>query len=78
MARTKTAVQVFTLLSILPLIANSTDFNYPAVFNFGDSNSDTGGFAAGLGLLLDPPYGTDLLQKPPPEGSLMAGSLLIF
>uniref|UniRef100_A0A6N2LXG7 Alpha-L-fucosidase n=1 Tax=Salix viminalis TaxID=40686 RepID=A0A6N2LXG7_SALVM len=75
MARTKTAVQVFTLLSILPFIANSTDFNYPAVFNFGDSNSDTGDFAAGLGLLLDPPYGQTYFKTP--TGRFSDGRLIV-
>ncbi|RYQ90604.1 hypothetical protein Ahy_B09g096650 isoform D [Arachis hypogaea] len=38
-------------------VANSSDLSYPAVFNFGDSNSDTGDLAAGLGFQLIQPYG---------------------
>ncbi|KAK3005946.1 hypothetical protein RJ639_016732 [Escallonia herrerae] len=37
--------------------AFSIDFNYPAIFNFGDSNSDTGGYVAGLAYHLYPPNG---------------------
>ncbi|GMY06775.1 esterase-like isoform X1 [Fagus crenata] len=48
---------------------------FPAIFNFGDSNSDTGGLSASL-ITPKPPYGetyfTNLL-----EGSRMAGSLSI-
>ena len=29
----------------------------PIIFNFGDSNSDTGGFAARFGEPVNPPYG---------------------
>ncbi|KAL1339768.1 hypothetical protein HN51_028098 [Arachis hypogaea] len=39
------------------VVANSSDLSYPAVFNFGDSNSDTGDLAAGLGFQLIQPYG---------------------
>ncbi|KAL3573545.1 hypothetical protein D5086_024158 [Populus alba] len=64
MARRKIALQVFILLSILSSVANSIDFNYPSVFNFGDSNSDTGDLAAGLGFLLDPPNGQIYFKTP--------------
>ncbi|RWW44984.1 hypothetical protein BHE74_00049216 [Ensete ventricosum] len=33
------------------------------LFNFGDSNSDTGGFAAGLGFYLGPPSGRQFFHK---------------
>ncbi|KAJ6876868.1 GDSL esterase/lipase [Populus alba x Populus x berolinensis] len=64
MATTKIALQVFIPLSILSSVANSIDFNYPSVFNFGDSNSDTGDLAAGLGFLLDPPNGQIYFKTP--------------
>ncbi|KAF5463451.1 hypothetical protein F2P56_019365 [Juglans regia] len=48
---------ILTLFSIILPLANSIDFHYPIVFNFGDSNSDTGGLAAGLGFRLAPPNG---------------------
>ncbi|KAL0926407.1 hypothetical protein M5K25_002637 [Dendrobium thyrsiflorum] len=44
--------------------ASAVDFNYPAIFNFGDSNSDTGGLVAGIGEILDPPYGQNYFQRP--------------
>ncbi|ESR46415.1 hypothetical protein CICLE_v10000365mg [Citrus x clementina] len=50
-------VQILTLCSIILPKANSLVFKYPAVFNFGDSNSDTGELSAGLGFTLDPVYG---------------------
>ncbi|KAL9450624.1 hypothetical protein AB3S75_012366 [Citrus x aurantiifolia] len=50
-------VQILTLCSIILPKANSVVFKYPAVFNFGDSNSDTGELGAGLGFTLDPVYG---------------------
>ncbi|KAI5658953.1 hypothetical protein M9H77_27746 [Catharanthus roseus] len=51
------------------------DFNYPAVFNFGDSNSDTGGLVAGIGDRLDPPNGQNYFQKP--SGRFCDGRLII-
>nr|XP_015875181.2 GDSL esterase/lipase At1g54790-like [Ziziphus jujuba var. spinosa] len=57
MASKTLIVQIVTLCSIFLPLSNSADLNYPAVFNFGDSNSDTGEFAAGMGLLIGPPNG---------------------
>ncbi|KAI3516121.1 hypothetical protein L1887_15031 [Cichorium endivia] len=52
----------FTLL--LPISTfSSPDCNFPAVFNFGDSNSDTGGLSAMFG------------QVPPPNGETFFHSL---
>lgn len=49
-------LQIVTIFFVVFLpIAYS--LNYPAVFNFGDSNSDTGGLTAGLGFRLPQPYG---------------------
>ncbi|KAK2983035.1 hypothetical protein RJ640_025044 [Escallonia rubra] len=47
---------VAIFLTCLPL-AYCIEFNYPAAFNFGDSNSDTGGIYAAFGGGLNPPYG---------------------
>ncbi|KAK4802798.1 hypothetical protein SAY86_001001 [Trapa natans] len=49
-------LQSLVLVCILVLVS-STDFNFPDVFNFGDSNSDTGDRTAGLGIRLDLPNG---------------------
>ncbi|CAL2235154.1 unnamed protein product [Prunus armeniaca] len=39
------------------------DSEFPAIFNFGDSNSDTGGLAASL-LPPPPPYGETYFHMP--------------
>ncbi|KAK4389199.1 GDSL esterase/lipase [Sesamum angolense] len=65
-----------TLLLIICLpLSTSIDFNYPAVFNFGDSNSDTGGLVSGLAEALDPPNGQIYFQKP--SGRFCDGRLII-
>ncbi|XP_010278961.1 PREDICTED: GDSL esterase/lipase At1g54790-like [Nelumbo nucifera] len=57
-------------------LAETIDFSYPAVFNFGDSNSDTGGLvAAGIGESLDPPNGQTYFHKP--SGRFCDGRLII-
>ena len=68
-------VPILTLFSIFFPLTDSIDFNYPAVFNFGDSNSDTGGLVAGLADHLDPPYGQIYFQKP--SGRFCDGRLII-
>ncbi|CAA3015241.1 GDSL esterase lipase At1g54790 [Olea europaea subsp. europaea] len=65
---------LFLFLICLPL-SNSIDFNYPAVFNFGDSNSDTGNLVAGMAEQLDPPNGQIYFQKP--SGRFYDGHLII-
>ncbi|KAA8550904.1 hypothetical protein F0562_002588 [Nyssa sinensis] len=51
------------------------NFSYPAVFNFGDSNSDTGGLAAGIAFPLGPPNGqTHFLE---PSGRFCDGRLIL-
>jgi hypothetical protein len=75
MADRDIALQILTLLSILSSTVNSIDFNYPAVFNFGDSNSDTGDLAAGLGFLLAPPNGQIYFKTP--TGRFCDGRLIV-
>ncbi|KAK4282830.1 hypothetical protein QN277_014158 [Acacia crassicarpa] len=53
-----------TLFCLCLGMAYSVDFNFPAVFNFGDSNSDTGDLAAGLGFQPPPPYGQTFFKTP--------------
>ncbi|GMP36267.1 hypothetical protein CsSME_00008449 [Camellia sinensis var. sinensis] len=48
--------------------------NFPAIYNFGDSNSDTGGFAAAFGVT-GLPYGKTFFGKP--SGRASDGRLLI-
>ncbi|GAB4835865.1 hypothetical protein Ancab_000782 [Ancistrocladus abbreviatus] len=73
---TKTFLLQFLLLvSIFIPYSKSIDFNYPAVFNFGDSNSDTGNLiAAGIEELV-PPNGQTYFQKP--SGRYCDGRLII-
>jgi hypothetical protein len=53
----------------------SSDFDYPAAFNFGDSNSDTGGrIAAGFEPML-PPYGSTFFGGP--AGRFSDGRLIL-
>ncbi|KAL2325465.1 hypothetical protein Fmac_024523 [Flemingia macrophylla] len=68
------AFQVVTLCITLA-VANSVDFSYPAVFNFGDSNSDTGELAAGLGFLVSSPFGQSYFN--PPSGRFSDGRLIV-
>ncbi|GJT41837.1 GDSL esterase/lipase [Tanacetum coccineum] len=51
------------------------EFNYPAVFNFGDSNSDTGDLVAGVGDHLDPPNGQTYFKGP--SGRFCDGRLIV-
>ncbi|XP_023889376.2 esterase [Quercus suber] len=48
--------------------------NFPAIFNFGDSNSDTGGLSASL-RTTPPPYGETYFHKP--AGRASDGRLMI-
>ncbi|XP_062110072.1 GDSL esterase/lipase At1g09390-like [Humulus lupulus] len=45
------------------------------IFNFGDSNSDTGGFAIGYGIIFGPPTGRTFFHRP--TGRLCDGRLMI-
>lgn len=67
---------ILTLYFILnPIAYSTTDFNYPAVFNFGDSNSDTGELGAALGFLLDPPNGQNYFKES--AGRFCDGRLIV-
>ncbi|XP_015875168.3 GDSL esterase/lipase At1g54790-like [Ziziphus jujuba] len=68
-------IQIIIFSSILLPLSSSRDYNYPAVFNFGDSNSDTGGLVAGIGFHLDPPNGH--LYFKTPSGRLSDGRLIV-
>lgn len=68
-------LQILTLSSISFPLVTPFELDFPAVFNFGDSNSDTGGLVAGLGELLEPPNGEIYFQKP--SGRFCDGRLII-
>lgn len=67
-----------TISHTLPPLAVSfpIPLNFPAVFNFGDSNSDTGELSSGLGFLLQPSYGQTYF-KPPSSGRFCNGRLIL-
>ncbi|GMI65324.1 hypothetical protein like AT1G54790 [Hibiscus trionum] len=67
--------QATTLVCLLFCMANCVQFNYPAVFNFGDSNSDTGELVAALGDILDPPNGQNYFKAP--SGRFSDGRLMV-
>nr|XP_023897941.1 GDSL esterase/lipase At1g54790-like isoform X2 [Quercus suber] len=75
MATKNTILPILTLFSIFLPLATSIDFNYPAVFNFGDSNSDTGELTVGLGFSLDPPNGQHYFKTS--TGRFCDGRLII-
>ncbi|GKV08934.1 hypothetical protein SLEP1_g20504 [Rubroshorea leprosula] len=76
MTTTKSSlIQILNLSILCFTISTSIDFNYPTVFNFGDSNSDTGELVAGLGVRLDPPYGQTYFEIP--SGRFCDGRLIV-
>lgn len=58
-----------------PNLAHSDCKNPPIIFNFGDSNSDTGGLVAGLGYTVNLPNGRAFFGRS--TGRLSDGRLLI-
>ncbi|KAJ3676315.1 hypothetical protein LUZ60_003727 [Juncus effusus] len=72
-----TAMILLFCLLLLPLVASGEidHFNYPAVFNFGDSNSDTGGRVATGLESINPPYGETFFGHP--VGRFCDGRLII-
>ncbi|KAB5529342.1 hypothetical protein DKX38_019423 [Salix brachista] len=68
-------LHVLTFISIFFPPAQSIHFKFPAVFNFGDSNSDTGNLV-GAGIeFIRPPYGEIHFQIP--SGRYCDGRLVI-
>ncbi|KAK1278715.1 GDSL esterase/lipase LIP-4 [Acorus gramineus] len=63
-------------LSSLTSTTESKCAKRPIIFNFGDSNSDTGGFTAGRGIQIGPPYGR-LFFRRPSSGRFCDGRLII-
>ncbi|ESW13035.1 hypothetical protein PHAVU_008G162300 [Phaseolus vulgaris] len=71
-------VSLFVILSIATLVPNpvfsTNQCAFPAIFNFGDSNSDTGGLAASI-IAPKPPYGDTYFHRP--AGRFSDGRLII-
>ncbi|KAJ8753455.1 hypothetical protein K2173_019854 [Erythroxylum novogranatense] len=77
MATQKPILHILVLLFfiIFPLTRSIKHFKFPAVFNFGDSNSDTGNLIAAGIESIDPPYGQIHFEKP--SGRYCDGRLII-
>lgn len=60
---------------LLPVSIHCQCIKKPIIFNFGDSNSDTGGYADGLGFNFAPPNGRTYFHQP--AGRLSDGRLMI-
>lgn len=73
---TKTRIlQILTLISISLPLAKSIHFDHPAVFNFGDSNSDTGNLvSAGIETLVSP---NGQIHFKNPSGRYSDGRLIV-
>ncbi|XP_038714886.1 GDSL esterase/lipase At1g54790-like isoform X1 [Tripterygium wilfordii] len=69
-------LQILIFVSIFSPCVHASDFDYPAVFNFGDSNSDTGELTAGLGFFLQAPNGQTFF-KTPTTGRFCDGRLIV-
>jgi len=68
-------VLVSVLWFLLPVLVVSECGTGAVLFNFGDSNSDTGGYMAGLGSNFSLPHGR--LFPHQPSGRLCDGRLII-
>ncbi|XP_044481695.1 GDSL esterase/lipase At1g54790-like isoform X2 [Mangifera indica] len=69
------AAKILAFIFLLFHVTYSIDFNFRAVFNFGDSNSDTGDLIAAGIESIDPPFGQIYFQKP--SGRYSDGRLII-
>eukprot|EP00268_Persea_americana_P055671 TRINITY_DN6495_c0_g1_i6.p1 TRINITY_DN6495_c0_g1~~TRINITY_DN6495_c0_g1_i6.p1 ORF type:complete len:256 (-),score=23.64 TRINITY_DN6495_c0_g1_i6:857-1624(-) len=65
---------IFLTTLIIPCILASKQCDFPAVFNFGDSNSDTGGLSAAFGPA-PPPHGKTYFHHP--TGRYCDGRLIV-
>ena len=61
-------VMLFSATNMFNLASAHKICNFPAIFNFGDSNSDTGNFDASL-FELRSPYGETFFHRPVGRGS---------
>ncbi|RVW41643.1 GDSL esterase/lipase [Vitis vinifera] len=69
-------IPISVILSVcFPLNVECGCSRSPVIFNMGDSNSDTGGFYSGLGIIMPPPEGRAFFHKF--AGRLSDGRLII-
>ncbi|XP_076907328.1 GDSL esterase/lipase At1g09390-like [Bidens hawaiensis] len=66
---------IIVTLVVVPEFSESVCTSRPLIFNFGDSNSDTGGLVGGLGYSIDSPYGRAFFPRS--TGRLSDGRLII-
>lgn len=74
-------VILYLYLPLLPHSVHCQCTKNPIIFNFGDSNSDTGGYADGVGLNFSPPNGRTYFHQPArrlSDGRLMIDFLCKF
>lgn len=74
MAAAASLCAVLTITGLATALAESSPRQFPAIFNFGDSNSDTGAISAALDPL-QPPYGNTFFGQP--AGRYSDGRLII-
>lgn len=74
-ASTTFILAIFTIIFICSPLAKSINLDFPAVFNFGDSNSDTGELVSAGIESIHPPYGHAYFQTP--SGRYSDGRLII-
>ncbi|VVA94417.1 unnamed protein product [Arabis nemorensis] len=70
----KSIISSLFALSLLSLSSTNAQCHFPAIFNFGDSNSDTGGLSAAFGQA-GPPHGASFFGSP--AGRYCDGRLVI-
>jgi len=75
MATNTCTLRILTLIAICIPCAKSFQLDFPAVFNFGDSNSDTGALIAAGFESLYPPNGQTYFQIP--SGRYSDGRLIV-
>ncbi|KAF9622480.1 hypothetical protein IFM89_031884 [Coptis chinensis] len=68
-------LQIFAYIYLFSPLVETVDFSYPAAFNFGDSNSDTGDLIAGLGIRIEAPNGQAYFRQP--SGRFCDGRLTV-
>jgi len=65
---------VLSIATTTVIESSTSECYFPAIFNFGDSNSDTGGLAASF-LAPKPPYGETYFHRP--NGRFSDGRLIV-
>ncbi|XP_038998934.1 GDSL esterase/lipase At1g54790-like [Hibiscus syriacus] len=75
MAPESSVLRIIALVFVFLPLTDSINFKLPAIFNFGDSNSDTGELVGAGIASLKPPYGRSYFRTP--AGRYCDGRLII-